>query len=146
MFPFYFLTKKHRFEKVAKGAAQGGLFPNIYRTLLPLLINPKLHHRRPQTVRKATKRETRNKKRRATWQEPTTSTVIQARKQRSGALQQEFQGSGALPVPVAWLRVKPGTSPSPNKMMRDRIVGHKVPGESCVTNPRSSYPRKPKKR
>ena len=34
MCPYYFLVKKHWFEKVAKGTAQGGLFPPINRTLL----------------------------------------------------------------------------------------------------------------
>ena len=91
-----------------------------------------LHHRRPQTVRKVTKRET---------QDPSKET-----KKRGFATQQqqEFQGSGALPVPVVWLHIKPGTSPSPDKMMRDKMVGDKAPGESRVTNPKSSYPRKPK--
>ena len=38
MFPYYiyyFLVKKHWFEKLAKGTAHGGVFPPINRPLLP---------------------------------------------------------------------------------------------------------------
>ena len=101
----------------------------------------------PKQLGRQPKGKQQTKKRRATWQEPTTSTVIQARKKRSGALQpNSSKSSGTLPVPVVWLRIKPGTSPSPNKIMRDRMVEDKAPGESRVTNPRSSYRRKPQKK
>ena len=48
--------------------------------------------------------------------------------------QQDFQGSDILPVPVVWLRIKPGTSPSPDKVMTDKMLGDKAMGDKMVKN------------
>ena len=91
---------------------------------------PKQLGRQPRRKQETNKGEPVGKNR------PQAQTSRLGNKEKNFATQQqqEFQGSGVPTVPVAWLRINPGTSPSPNKVMRDKMVGDKAMGGEIMEN------------